>query len=92
MHQYGPFLIVVPLSTLPAWQMQLALWAPDLNVIPYIGDSKSRRMIRDYEFGPAKKLKFNALLTTYELVLKDKADLGAIKWQYLMVDEVCSAP
>lgn len=87
MQQYGPFLVVVPLSTLPAWQWQLALWAPDLNVIAYTGNSESRKIIRDYEFGDGKKLKFNLLLTTYEYVLKDRSDLDRIKWQYMAVDE-----
>jgi chromodomain-helicase-DNA-binding protein 1 len=86
--QYGPFLVVVPLSTLPAWQMQLAQWAPDLNVIAYTGNGPSRETIRDYEFGAGKKLKFNVLLTTYEFALKDRAELGALKWQYIAVDEV----
>jgi len=34
-----------------------------------------------------RPLKFNTLLTTYEVVLKDKAVLSKIKWNYLMVDE-----
>lgn len=88
--QYGPFIVIVPLSTLPAWQAQLATWAPDLNVIAYVGTGPSRQMIRDYEFGSAKKTKFNVLLTTYEFALKDQYDLNTIKWQYLMVDEVRS--
>jgi chromodomain-helicase-DNA-binding protein 1 len=88
LQQYGPFLIVVPLSTLPAWQMQLAQWSPDLNVIAYIGNGPSRTMIREHEFGSAKKLKFNVLLTTYEFALKDRADLGSLKWQCIAVDEV----
>ncbi|KAG9044866.1 hypothetical protein FS837_007390 [Tulasnella sp. UAMH 9824] len=87
-NQYGPFLVVVPLSTLPAWQAQFKTWTPDLNVIAYVGSGKSREVIRQFEFGPnPKKLKFNVLLTTYEFVLKDRQDLGAIKWQALMVDE-----
>lgn len=89
MQQYGPFLVVVPLSTLPAWQWQLDLWAPDLNVIAYTGNSESRKVIRDYElYDNKKKLKFNLLLTTYEYVLKDRHDLDKIKWQYMAVDEV----
>ncbi|KIO30341.1 hypothetical protein M407DRAFT_20608, partial [Tulasnella calospora MUT 4182] len=87
-NQFGPFLVVVPLSTLPAWQAQFKTWTPDLNVIAYVGSGKSREVIRQYEFGPnPKKLKFNVLLTTYEFVLKDRQDLGAIKWQALLVDE-----
>ncbi|BGP17107.1 ATP-dependent DNA helicase Hrp3 [Rhodosporidiobolus nylandii] len=85
--QYGPFLVVVPLSTLPAWQSQLATWAPDCNVIAYIGSGPSREMIRENEFGTVKKPRFNVLLTTYEFALKDQAELGAFRWQYLMVDE-----
>ena len=89
--QYGPFLVVVPLSTLPAWQMQFAKWAPDINVIAYMGSAGSREVIRQFEFGPLKNLKFNVLLTTYEFILKDRMDLAQIKWQCLAVDEVNTA-
>lgn len=86
--QYGPYLVVVPLSTISAWQMQFKKWAPDLNVICYMGSGPSRQAIRDWEFGPNKALKFNVLLTTYEFILKDRLDLGQIKWKALEVDEV----
>lgn len=87
LHQYGPFLVVVPLSTLPAWVQQFEQWAPDMNAIAYIGNTASRETIRQYEFGHGKKMKFNVLVTTYEFVLKDRTELGHIKWQYLAVDE-----
>ena len=72
--------------------MQFATWAPDMNVICYIGTSRAREVIRTYEFGPSnKKLKMNVLLTTYELTLRDASQLSEIKWQVLAVDEVCDA-
>ncbi|KAL4074153.1 SNF2 family N-terminal domain-containing protein [Scleroderma citrinum] len=88
MHQYGPFLCIVPLSTITAWQSQFATWAPDLNVITYIGTAAAREVIRTYEFGSSnKRLKMNVLLTTYELTLRDAKELADIKWQVLAVDE-----
>lgn len=86
--QYGPFLVIVPLSTITAWATQFIAWAPDINVITYIGTAHAREVIRKYEFGPSnKKLKMNVLLTTYELTLRDAKELGDIKWQALAVDE-----
>ena len=45
--------------------------------------------IREYEwfFRSNRKIKFNVVLTTYEIVLKDKDELGNLKWAVLMVDE-----
>lgn len=52
-HQlYGPFLLVVPLSTLTSWQREIQLWAPQLNFVVYLGDISSRNMVR---FKKAKK-------------------------------------
>ncbi|TWW76353.1 Chromodomain-helicase-DNA-binding protein 2 [Takifugu flavidus] len=89
-HQlYGPFLLVVPLSTLTSWQREFETWAPDMNVVVYLGDVMSRKTIRDYEWvnHQTKRIRFNALLTTYEILLKDKGVLGNINWAFLGVDE-----
>ncbi|ESO01124.1 hypothetical protein HELRODRAFT_192382 [Helobdella robusta] len=89
-HQvYGPFLLVVPLSTLVTWKKEFETWAPKINVVVYIGDVNSRVLIREHEWyhGGSKQLKFNVILTTYEILLKDKAILGTVNWAVLGVDE-----
>lgn len=88
----GPFLIIVPLSTVPNWAREFKKWIPQINAVVYVGDAPSREVIRSFEFplpGPAtgRQFKFDALITTYELALKDAAILRNVKWSYLMVDE-----
>ncbi|CAN0302261.1 unnamed protein product [Bubo scandiacus] len=89
-HQlYGPFLLVVPLSTLTSWQREIQTWAPQMNSVVYLGDIISRNMIRTHEWmhPQTKRLKFNILLTTYEILLKDKSFLGGLNWVFIGVDE-----
>ncbi|VAH27010.1 unnamed protein product [Triticum turgidum subsp. durum] len=87
----GPFLVVVPLSTLSNWAKEFRKWLPDMNVVIYVGNRASREMCQQHEFFTNKKggrhVKFHTLITTYEVILKDKAVLSKIKWNYLMVDE-----
>jgi len=85
---FGPHIIVVPLSTISNWMNEFNAWSPQMNVIVYGGNSESRRIIRDQEFyGANRRIKFNVLLTTREMVLKDRSFLSSISWRYLIVDE-----
>ncbi|CAA3031733.1 CHROMATIN REMODELING 5-like [Olea europaea subsp. europaea] len=87
----GPFLVVAPLSTLSNWAKEFKKWLRNMNVIIYVGTRASREICQQYEFYNDKKagssIKFDTLLTTYEVLLKDKTVLSKIKWNYLMVDE-----
>jgi chromodomain-helicase-DNA-binding protein 1 len=88
--QEGPFLVVVPLTTIPAWADTFDNWTPDVNYVIYNGKEASRSIIRDYELldeGNVRRPKFNVLLTSYEYILADAAFLAQIKWQFMAVDE-----
>lgn len=88
--QEGPHLVVVPLTTIPAWAETFDNWAPNLNYVVYNGKESSRQAIREYELlvdGNPKRPKFNVLLTSYEYILADATFLGQIKWQFMAVDE-----
>lgn len=46
---HGPFLVVVPLSTIHNWQREFETWT-DMNTIVYHGSAASRNIIRQTEF------------------------------------------
>ncbi|KZZ86854.1 chromodomain helicase hrp3 [Ascosphaera apis ARSEF 7405] len=88
-HQQGPFMVVVPLSTMPSWAETFDNWTPDLNYVVYNGNETARNIIKDYELfdGNIKRAKFHVLLTTYEYVQYDAAFLSQVRWQFIAVDE-----
>ncbi|CAG9783181.1 unnamed protein product [Diatraea saccharalis] len=79
----GPFLIIVPLSTLSNWVLEFEKWAPTVVVVSYKGSPVSRRLVQTQ----MRSTKFNVLLTTYEYVIKDKAVLAKVQWKYMIIDE-----
>ena len=88
--QQGPFIVVVPLSTMPAWADTFNNWTPDVNYVVYNGSEAARKIIREHELlvnGSPKKVKFHVLLTTYEYILADATFLSQLKWQFMAVDE-----
>ncbi|RDX76252.1 CHD3-type chromatin-remodeling factor PICKLE, partial [Mucuna pruriens] len=103
----SPHLVVAPLSTLRNWEREFATWAPQMNVLMYVGSAQARSVIREYEFYFPKKqkkikkkksgqiiseskqdrIKFDVLLTSYEMINFDTTSLKPIKWECMIVDE-----
>ena len=93
-HSSGPFLITVPLSTIGNWEREMERWAPDLYRVTYIGDKADRKVIQDHEFSfrhqngfKTSSMKFNVLITNYEMITIQKSYLSSIDWSIVVVDE-----
>ncbi len=80
----GPYLVIVPLSTMSNWVRELDRWAPSLTKVVYRGDPSTRRGIQQRQMSNGN---YNILLTTYEFIVRDKNVLGKIKWKYIIIDE-----
>lgn len=46
----GPFLVVVPATTMYNWYKESEIWADKMNVVVYMGNPESREQIRNREF------------------------------------------
>ncbi|KAJ1656324.1 hypothetical protein IWQ61_004080 [Dispira simplex] len=91
---HGPFLVVTPLSTVPHWEREFRNWT-DLNVLVYHGSVTSRNLIVDteYYYKDAEGhtiphyYKFDAIITTYEMIAAGSSHLQPIPWRVAVFDE-----
>lgn len=81
--QPGPFLVIVPLSTLTNWNLEFEKWAPSVSRIVYKGPPNTRKQ----QQMRIRQGNFQVLLTTYEYIIKDRPILSKIKWVHMIVDE-----
>uniref|UniRef100_A0A452TDB3 Chromodomain helicase DNA binding protein 9 n=1 Tax=Ursus maritimus TaxID=29073 RepID=A0A452TDB3_URSMA len=90
----GPFLIIAPLSTIANWEREFRTWT-DINVVVYHGSLISRQMIQQYEmyFRDSQgriirgAYRFQAIITTFEMILGGCGELNAIEWRCVIIDE-----
>lgn len=81
--QPGPYLVIVPLSTMTNWNLEFEKWAPAVKKIVYKGPPNVRRAQQNQ----IKSGDFQVLLTTFEYIIKDRPILGKIKWIHMIIDE-----
>lgn len=79
----GPYLVIVPLSTLTNWTMEFEKWAPSVKKVVYKGPPNARKS----QQAVIRSGDFQVLLTTYEYIIKDRPLLSKLRWVYMIIDE-----
>ena len=90
---WGPFLVVVPVTTLHNWKNELEKFCPALKVLPYFGSPEERKKLGrflDTKNMNNPQMQIHVIITSYNLLVnnsKDQAKLMKIKWNYMILDE-----
>lgn len=65
-------------STLSNWVIEFEKWSPSVVKVAYKGSPNTRRLLLPV----LKAAKFNVLITTYEYIIKDKAALCKVNFNF----------
>ncbi|MBL0709263.1 MAG: DEAD/DEAH box helicase family protein [Sulfurimonas sp.] len=74
-----PSLIVMPTSLIANWKNEIKRFTPNLTVLSLHGSDRAKR------FKEIKK--YDILLTTYNLIVRDKEKFDKLKFSYIVLDE-----
>ncbi len=77
-----PTLLVCPMSLVGNWQREAARFAPNLSVYVHHGADRLAG-----EELTARAADHDLVLTTYAILARDRADLGEITWDRIVLDE-----
>ncbi|KAI8966538.1 SWI/SNF family of DNA-dependent ATPase [Daldinia sp. FL1419] len=80
----GPHLVIVPKSTLDNWKREFAKWTPEVNVLVLQGAKEERHNLINERLIDEK---FDVCITSYEMILREKAHLKKFAWEYIIIDE-----
>jgi SWI/SNF-related matrix-associated actin-dependent regulator of chromatin subfamily A member 5 len=80
----GPHLIIVPKSTLDNWKREFARWTPEVNVLVLQGAKEERQQLINDRLVDEN---FDVCITSYEMILREKAHLRKFAWEYIIIDE-----
>ncbi|KAK2194995.1 bifunctional Helicase superfamily 1-2 [Babesia duncani] len=91
----GPYLVIVPQSTIDNWMREFETWLPQANVVCYYGNATARDIIRYRELsrvyvpGKGERYKCDVCITTPSIINSavDLDFLRRISWQLMVVDE-----
>jgi len=89
----GPFLVVIPLSTVAHWKRELEGWTDMKYCIYHDRQREWRDVMREYEWYYEERprtfefLKFNVLVTTYDTLISDFDIIEEIPFRSTIVDE-----
>ncbi|ODQ77861.1 hypothetical protein BABINDRAFT_163239 [Babjeviella inositovora NRRL Y-12698] len=80
----GPHLVLVPKSTLDNWAREFKMWTPEVSVLILQGDKDQRQAIIQNQM---MKCEFDVVITSYEVVIIEKASFKKFAWEYIVIDE-----
>lgn len=83
----GPHLVVCPKSVMGNWNREFKHWCPALSVYKFHASSDIRPNIVKAHLQPHDRIKYDVIVTTFEMILEEINTFKRIAWQYLIVDE-----
>ena len=78
----GPTLVLCPMSVVGNWQREIERFAPSLHTMVHHGLHR----LRDHTFAE-EAAENDAVVTTYALAHRDRAQLRSVAWERIVLDE-----